>query len=240
MTAVTVSRSLAEVIIDTLPSACNHLNLGLLCRLEEDLKRIPEYVDEYQFPSGEIVITKVIRDGCLLHVINCLHLLAGVDQDGFLQRLRVDRRLLVETLLLHDIGKIQPQLAVGDRVIPGQVFEDGREHARRSAVYASRYWPPWPERDILIFHHHHLEAGLPFTFPQALLPPWRLVCLLDGLSAAITRRGARVTMRVQGSQVVVQEINCHPGYCGTRVVDIGEGQPERTRGTGKEEQLLIR
>ncbi|MDI6711378.1 MAG: metal-dependent phosphohydrolase [Thermoanaerobacterales bacterium] len=203
--------------------------------LEERLRSIPEYTDEYQPHTGEIVITGVIADGCYQHVVNCLHLLADLDQQGIPALVGVKRKSLVETLVFHDMGKIQPRLAVEDRVRPADVFEDGRRHAARSAAFAARDYRISDTVATLIRYHHHEEEELPATFPAQLKPAYRLVRLVDGLSAAITRRGACVRLEVRGYEIIVCEKNGHPGYDGCRVVDLLSGIVRAAEGKrGKE------
>ncbi|MDI6710721.1 MAG: metal-dependent phosphohydrolase [Thermoanaerobacterales bacterium] len=202
--------------------------------LEERLRSIPEYTDEYQPHTGEIVVTGVIADGCYQHVVNCLYLLADLDQQGIPTRIGVHRRPLVEALVFHDMGKIQPRLAVGDRVRPADVFEDGRRHAARSAALAARDYRISDTVATLILYHHHEEEELPRTFPAELKPAYRLVRLVDGLSAAITRRGARVHLEVWGHKIIVCEENGHPGYDGCRMVDLLSGNVRAAEGKRRE------
>lgn len=203
--------------------------------LEERLRSIPEYTDEYQPETGEIVITGLIPDGCYHHVINCLFLLADLDRQGILACTGIGRKALIETLLFHDAGKRQPLLKVGDRVRPGAVFEDGRRHAARSAAFASREYAICDTSAALIHYHHHEENELPASFPAALKPAYRLVRLVDGLSAAITRRGARVRLEVRGHEIIVCEKNGHPGYDGCRAVDLLSGDIRAAGGKHEKE-----
>ncbi|MEW5761686.1 MAG: PAS domain-containing protein [Bacillota bacterium] len=192
--------------------------------VERRLRCTPEYTDRYDPETGEIVITGVIPDGCYRHVVNCLYLLAELEKLGVLAYTGVGRRELVETMVLHDAAKTQPRLAVGRRVRPAEVFEDGKHHAARGALLAVREHGVSPTVETLIRYHHHREDELPPAFPPALRPAYRLVRLVDGLSAAITRRGARVHLEAQGSAVAVREENPHPGYNGYRVIDILAGE----------------
>ncbi|MGB9805109.1 HD domain-containing protein [Desulfofundulus sp.] len=192
--------------------------------LEELLRAIPEYTDEYQPETGEIVITGVIPDGCYQHVLNCLCFLAELDRQGILVLVGVDKKSLVETLVFHDIGKVQPKLTVGARVRPSEVFEDGRQHAARSSYLALRDYCVSDTVVTLIHYHHHKEGELPGSFPAELKPAYRLVRLVDGLSAAITRRGARVRLSVRGHEIAVYEESRHPDYNGCRIVDLLSGR----------------
>lgn len=76
----------------------------------------------------------------------------------------------------------------------------------------------------LIYYHHHREDELTADFPGCLLPMWRLVCLVDGLSAAITRRHAKLDILVEGSRIIVLEKNPHPYYNGVREIDLLSGK----------------
>jgi len=187
------------------------------------LRCIPEYRDEYDPVAQRIRITEVIPDGCYHHVLNCLCLLSKFVDTPVFRCVGIDRRCLTATIVFHDVGKVQPVLDIGDVVSPAEVFEDGKIHALRSAAFASSHYNVSPVVETLIQYHHHLEKELPPGYPETLKPAHRLLRLIDGLSAAVTRRGADITLHVEGTRVFVQETNPHPGYNGCRVVDIATG-----------------
>lgn len=191
---------------------------------EQRLKMIPEYLDTYEPETGLITITDVIPDGCYRHVVNCLYILSDIERRRLLQKIGVARRMVVETLVLHDTGKIQPHLRIGDRVKPSEAFEDGRLHAARSANMAYQFFQVNPQVETLIRYHHHEEKDLPTAFPKDLLPAYRLVRLVDGLSAAITRRKARVRLFTEETAVITHESSAHPYYNGWHKTDLLSGE----------------
>ncbi|MBA1336084.1 MAG: hypothetical protein HPY66_2043 [Firmicutes bacterium] len=64
----------------------------------------------------------------------------------------------------------------------------------------------------LIKHHHNAENELPADFPDYLLPMHRFFRLIDGLSAGITRRGSKVTMKINGTRIYVKEESSFLSY----------------------------
>jgi len=93
----------------------------------------------------------------------------------------------------------------------------------------------------LIRFHHHREEELPEGFPSYLFPMFRLFKIIDGLSAGLTRRDARVGFRVNGSRLTVLEYNSHPGFHRTVEIDLYTGQEfvytEKKVGTVRREAL---
>ncbi len=181
-------------------------------RVEYKLKHTPEYRDDPHPASGRIRITEVIPDGCYQHVVNSMKVAADLNQAGAMNVLGVNKDTLVQTIIFHDLGKSQPVLQVGDWVKPHEVFEAGPKHAARSAAIAERFYGKPPEVTNLIRHHHHEEEQLPPEFPEHLLPMFRVFRLIDGLSAALTRRHATYDLRVDLDVVTVNEHNVHPLY----------------------------
>ncbi len=94
-------------------------------RIEARLKSIVEYMDDYDTATGMIRITGVISQGCYRHVVNMLKLLADAFRQGLMNLPGMDKNTLVQAAVLHDIGKVQPELKVGDVVNPKEVFEKG-------------------------------------------------------------------------------------------------------------------
>lgn len=181
-------------------------------RVEYKLKHTPEYRDEPHPSSGRIRITEVIPDGCYQHVVNSMKVAADLNQAGAMNVLGVDKDALVQAIIFHDLGKSQPVLRVGDWVKPDEAFEPGVKHAARSAEIADHYYGKPPEVVSLIRHHHHEEEQLPPEFPEHLLPMLRVARLIDGLSAALTRRQATYDLRIDLDVVTVNEHNAHPLY----------------------------
>jgi hypothetical protein len=195
-----------------------------IAKIEKKLRSIPEYQDVFNPTTGHVEIVEVIPDGNFRHIINCLKIVFDFQQKGIFENFCLERAVVVQSLLLHDIGKRQPVLQVGDIVDPKTVFPAGKKHARISAGIVGSY--PLVSTDVisLIYYHHHNEEELPADFPESLKPMWRLVRLIDGLSAALTRRHAQLDILVQGSRVVVFENNIHPYYNGVREIDLLSGK----------------
>jgi|GEM_PF-1931881 len=176
------------------------------------IKSIVEYQDEYDPSTGKIKITRVIKEGVYLHVVNILRLLTELWEQGLMELEVINQETLVKTAIFHDLGKVQPYLEVGEVVDPKETFEPGKYHAFRSASMAKRVYRLGENVVQLIKYHHHNEDELPIDFPDGLLPMYRLFRLLDGLSAGITRRGSYVNLTVRGTIIQVKEESVHPAY----------------------------
>lgn len=192
-------------------------------RVEQKLKNTPEYRDIFNPATGMIEITEVIEDGGYLHVVNALKVAADLNEKGMMSLLGVDKDTLVQALLFHDIGKSQPVLNVGQVVDPYKVFEESTRHAERSAEVVENYYRKSADVTELIRYHHHREEELPDSFPRHLLPMLRLLKIIDGLSAGLTRRSARIGFRVSGSRLTVLENNGHPAFNRTTEIDLYTG-----------------
>jgi hypothetical protein len=94
-------------------------------RIEARLKSIVEYMDEYDESTGMIKITGVIKQGCYRHVVNMLKLIADAFKQGLMELPGMDKNTLVQATIMHDIGKVQPDLKIGDTVNPKEAFEKG-------------------------------------------------------------------------------------------------------------------
>jgi hypothetical protein len=195
-------------------------------RVELKLRTSPEYRDEIDPDSGLVRVVEVIPDGTYRHVINALKIASDLKKVGALDRLGVDKDTIVQTMIYHDLGKQQPRLAVGDLIDPREVFEPSHLHAERSAAFAAGTYVRDENVLTLIRHHHHREEELPDTFPARLLPMLRIVRLIDGLSAAVTRNRARLTVGMEGNEIVVHEDNPRPQYCGTHRLEPFSGRYE--------------
>jgi hypothetical protein len=148
---------------------------------------------------------------------------------------------LVQALIFHDIGKSQPVLNVGQVVDPRKVFEPSELHALRSADIVESYYEKSQDVIQLIRYHHHKDEDLPEDFPTYLLPMLRLIRIIDGLSAGLTRRNARIGFRANGSRLTILENNGHPDYNRTVEVDLYTGRElvytEKKVDTAKREAL---
>lgn len=193
-------------------------------RVEYKLKSTPEYRDIYNPDTGMIEVTEVIEDGGYLHVVNALKVAADLNEKGLMGLLGIDKDILVQALIFHDVGKSQPVLNVGQTVDPRKVFESSADHAMRSADIVQNYYHKPPDVVMLIRYHHHRENELPADFPSHLLPMFRLIKIIDGLSAGLTRRDARVGFRVNGARLTILEHNGHALYNRTIEVDLYTGQ----------------
>lgn len=192
-------------------------------RIEARLKSIVEYIDDYDESTGMIRITGVISQGCYRHVVNMLKLLADALSQGLMNLPGMDKNTMVQAAILHDIGKVQPELKVGETVDPKEVFEKGHIHAFRSASLGRALYSLIDEIYLLIKYHHHEESDLPDEFPEYLLPMYRFFRLIDGLSAGITRRGSRVTMRISNTRIHVREESSFPDYNRELETDVYKG-----------------
>ncbi|MBT9168263.1 MAG: Inosine-5'-monophosphate dehydrogenase [Syntrophomonadaceae bacterium] len=193
-------------------------------RIEYKLKSTPEYKDVFNAASGLIEVTEVIEDGGYRHVVNALKVMADLNEKGLMGLLGIDKNILVQASIFHDIGKSQPLLNVGQIVDPRKVFEPGMMHALRSADIAENYYQKPKDVVTLIRYHHHSEDQLSAEFPSYLLPMLRLLKMIDGLSAGLTRRKSRIDFRVNGSRVTIVENSGHPDYNRTVEVDLYTGQ----------------
>ncbi|WP_422443655.1 HD domain-containing protein [Thermoanaerobacterium sp. DL9XJH110] len=181
-------------------------------RIEVRLKSIVEYMDEYDESTGMIKINGVIKQGCYRHVVNMLKLIADAFKQGLMELPGMDKNTLVQATILHDIGKVQPDLKIGDTVNPKEAFEQGFLHAFRGASLSKSLYDINDKVYYLIKYHHHTENELPADFPDYLLPMHRFFRLIDGLSAGITRRGSKVSMKVKGTRIYVKEESSFPSY----------------------------
>lgn len=193
-------------------------------RVEHKLKNTPEYRDTYDPDSGRITITEVITDGGYKHVVNALKVLADLNNKGIMSLLGINKDVLVQSIIFHDLGKSQPQFEIGQTADPVDEFEESYAHAQRSADIAAHFYETEDDVIWLVKYHHHDEDRLPADFPNHLLPMLRLLKLVDGLSAALTRRDAAIRLDVDGTRVYVYERNAHPDFNKSRVVDLFTGE----------------
>lgn len=193
-------------------------------RVEVRLRAIVEYMDEYDASTGKIKVTGVIREGVYRHVINILRLIAELSKQGLTELPGVDKDILVQAAIFHDLAKVQPYLQPGDVVDPREAFEPGYLHAFRSASLARGIYNIDERTVSLIQYHHHEENDLPEDYPLYLLPMYRLFRLLDGLSAGITRRGSQVKLTTSGTLINVREESSFPLYNRHLELDLYSGR----------------
>lgn len=216
-------------LMDQLRESREEVELALAVMLPDQrvatrLQAVPEYTDEYDPSTGKIRITGVISQGVYRHVINILRLLAEMFRQGLMELPGMEKNVLVTATIFHDLAKVQPNLKVGDVVNPAEVFEPGHLHALRGAALAEGIYKLDRDAVIIIKYHHHDEAALPPDFPQHLLPMHRFFRLVDGLSAAITRRNANVKMTVDGNELFIVEKNPVPRYNRSIRLDLYTGK----------------
>lgn len=182
------------------------LGLFLPHHVEKELRKIPEYKDIYNYDTEKITIVSRIKDGGYWHVINCLRILSQIDRLGIFERYRIDKNLLVQAIIVHDIGKNQPSLDIGDTVDPKNSFELGKLHAKRSALYCKQNG--YTKAAIaLVKYHHHDESEVPKNWTPKFMLTFRIFKLIDGLSAAITRRNAVISYKLIDDFLVIYEEN---------------------------------
>lgn len=182
-------------------------------KVEAKLKASPEYQDVYDPATGRATVTGVLPDGTYWHVVNGLRIMAELKAIGVFQLVGVDKDTMVQAFIFHDLGKEQPSLRMGESFIPGETFEPGHLHAARSADWAVKEYHVAIDVEWLIRHHHTAETDLPDAFPTALKPMWRLLKLVDGLSAGLTRRTATIApITRDGSTLTIRESNTDDRY----------------------------
>lgn len=156
-------------------------------RLEKKLKTTPLYNGVYDNSTDFIEITKVIKDGLYIHIINCLKLAADLKDDNVFDLIGIDKNILVQTILYHSNAKTQPTLCVGDVVKYSDFFEDKKEEADRSAIFAKKYYNVSDSVYYMIKYHKHDECDIPDEFPKSLLFVFRLFKIIDSTSSVITK-----------------------------------------------------
>lgn len=182
-------------------------------KIEMKLQTSPEYQDIYDPATGRATVTRVIPDGTYYHVVNGLRLLAELKAIGVFQLVGFDKDTMVQAFIFHDIGKEQPHLHVGQEFVPQDTFEPSERHAHRSADWAAKDYHVSQDVQWLIRYHHTPESALPTDFPASLKPMWRLFKVVDGLSAAITRRNAHVApLELHGTRLRICEDNDDKRY----------------------------
>lgn len=182
-------------------------------KVEAKLKSSPEFQDIFDAASGTATVTAVIPDGTYRHVINGLRIMAELNTLGLFQLVGLDKDTLVSAFIFHDLGKEQPRLALGQKFRPADTFEPSRRHAERSADWAVKYYHVPDDVAALIRHHHTPLADLPAEFPTALIPMLRIMQLVDGLSAGLTRRLSAVgPFQLEGTSLTVREYNRDSRY----------------------------
>lgn len=138
--------------------------------MEYKLKNTPEYRDIFLPDEGLIEITEIINDGGYVHVVNALKVTADLNDKGIMALPGIDKDILVQALIFHDVGKSQPLLKIGQIVDPDKVFEDSKKHAERSAEIVRHSYGRPDDVVTLIRYHHHKQDELPDDFPAICSP----------------------------------------------------------------------
>lgn len=194
-------------------------------KIEFKLKTTIEYQDEFNPATQKIRITGRMLDGGYRHVVNCLRIFSVLRSMGVTKVIGIDKVMMTQAFIFHDLGKTQPILNIGDEIDPEEFFEDGKLHAERSAELAHGYYDVQDDAITIIRFHHHREDELPSDFPWRLIPAWRLFKVVDGISAAITRVGITIQLNVFDCVVQVNELhNPRPQYNGIRQIDLYSGR----------------
>ena len=155
-------------------------------KLEKKLKTTPLYRGIYDEPSGYFQVTHVIEDGLYKNTINCLKLAADLKKCNVFSLIGVDKNTLVQTILYYCNAKTSPILLVGDMIIYDNFFEDSKEEAERSAIFAKKYYDLNDDVCTLIRYHNHDEETLPKDFPKKLLPLFRLFKIIHNIGNILT------------------------------------------------------
>ncbi|MBS3902294.1 MAG: CBS domain-containing protein [Dethiobacter sp.] len=221
---VTETRRIHRELLNTRDELEKAFALTLPCaKVEQKLKNTPEYRDIFNPSTGMIEIIEVIEAGGYIHVVNALKVAADMNEKGLMSLPGIDKDTLTQALLFHDIGKSQPILNIGQVVDPMKKFEESTRHAARSAAIAKDFYNKSSDVVELIRFHHHQEEELPENFSQHLIPMLRLLKIIDGLSAGLTRRKACIGFRVNGSRLTVLEHSDHPAFNRTKEIDLYTG-----------------
>lgn len=156
-------------------------------RLEKKLKTTPAYVGVYDNNTDYIEITNVIEEGLYIHTINCLKLAADLKDYNVFDLIGIDKNTLVQAILYHSNAKTQPILCKGDVVKYSDLFEDKKEEAARSAIFAKKYYNVSDAVYYIIKYHKHDEIEIDAEFPRHLLYVFRLFKIIDSTSSVITK-----------------------------------------------------
>lgn len=156
-------------------------------RLEKKLKTTPAYAGVYDNTTDYIEITNVIDEGLYIHTINCLKLAADLKDYNVFDLIGIDKNVLVQTILYHSNAKTQPLLCKGDVVKYSDLFENKKEEAERSAIFAKKYYNVSDAVYYIIKYHKHDEIEIDAEFPRHLLYVFRLFKIIDSTSSVITK-----------------------------------------------------
>lgn len=194
------------------------------------LEMSPEYRDTYDPKTGKITIVKEINKGTLKHVLNCIDIIYQLNELEMFQKFPIERELLMKASILHDIGKQQPKLAIGEVIDPKSAFEDGKIHAAKSAKMALEKYKISKKLYWIIYYHHHMETELQWNDvveDSQWLLHYRLFKMIDGLSAALTRRDANINISLVEEGLLVFEDNRNQDYSGAWYYNLHTGNREK-------------
>lgn len=189
-------------------------------RLEKKLKTTPAYVGLYDNSTDYIEITNVIPEGLYNHIINCLKLAADLKDDNVFDLIGIDKNNLVQTILYHCNAKTQPMLRKGDVVKYSDLFEDKKEEADRSAIFAKKYYNVSDAVYNIIKYHKHDEDEIPKDFPKHLLYVFRLFKIIDSASSIITKSEETIVINFEFIDFILYIYKTKGGITTKYIVDL--------------------
>lgn len=189
-------------------------------RLERKLKTTPAYVGVYDNVSDFLEITNVIEEGLYMHIINCLKLAADLKDYNVFDLIGIDKHTLVQAILYHCNAKTQPILSTGDVVKYSELFEDKKEEAERSAIFAKKYYNVSDSVYYIIKYHKHDEIELPEEFPKSLLYVFRLFKIIDSTSSVLTKAYGTIEINFEFTGFILYIYKTKNGVTSKYMIDL--------------------
>lgn len=199
----------------------------LLARKKKDIFKIidniVEYKDTYNPETKKITITDVLYNGNTMHIYCILNFIEEIKD--LIYDFKIDVDLLEALALLHDIGKIQPILKVGD-VVDTSIFEIGEKHAYRGESLCEQYTNNECVKKLVKYHHSKEDLWEDFNEYEKI--HLRLFKLLDGLSAATTRKDSSIELSYTGNgEIIVIEHSHDNRYNGKFKMDFFKSEEKK-------------
>lgn len=189
-------------------------------RLERKLKTTPAYVGVYDNNSDFLEITNVIEEGLYIHIINCLKLAADLKDYNVFDLIGIDKNTLVQAILYHCNAKTQPILSKGDVVKYSDLFENKKEEAERSAIFAKKYYNVSDSVYYIIKYHKHDEIEIPEEFPKSLLYVFRLFKIIDSTSSVLTKCDGKIEISFEFTSFILYIYKTKNGVTSKYMVDL--------------------